>query len=184
MKKLIAILALLSLGISAGAALISLSEIPNHSSWPYGRDAHLDTWRTTLNAAVSGDATKSITIALTPTTGLDSTAGTFYYNIFAAPAALTVESAYIVSTTASGTDGAANSHLITLENLTQANSLCSAGLDTEGAGIIAADTATSLGVNQNATIAANDVLAVKIVTDGTTAVDLSAVSVSVTIHYN
>ena len=156
---------------------------------------------TVASVAVSGDATLANTGALTLAAGAvtgakASTAlntkvvsvriggipnsGDDRY-LFVAPSACTIANVSLVSDTATtGSDGS-NNYTFQVANLTQTQDLLSAVVTTNS-NEIAADTVFDITPDQNATIAANDVLELQIVENGT-ATDLTSAEVFVQVEY-
>lgn len=105
--------------------------------------------------------------------------------IFVAPSACTVTNVVLVSDTATtGSNGAAI-WSFQVANLTQTEDLLSAAQHTDATGTgteISADTAYDITPNQNATIAADDVLELQITKTGAPT-DLSSAEVAVQVIY-
>ena len=95
--------------------------------------------------------------------------------VMRATAAITIVEAYLIVGT-STSSSAGNKWGIQVRNLTQAEDLISSAYDTNGADL-SADAATALGVDQNLTIAAGDILEIQFVATGApTALDRLCVS--------
>jgi len=108
--------------------------------------------------------------------------GNFF--IFGAPAAHVISSIKIISDTGTAASDGTNNHHFTVANLTQGNDLHSVAGgkgtdDTE----ITADTVYDLGVDQNLTMAAGDVLELQVVDNGTGGGDLSAAKIVCIVNY-
>jgi len=101
--------------------------------------------------------------------------------IFVAPSACVVTKAYLVSDTATSSSDGTDNYEFQVENKTQAEDLASSAKSTNGAEI-AGDTAYDLGLDQNLTLAAGDVLELQI-TKNNAPTDLSSAEVSAFLHY-
>lgn len=89
---------------------------------------------------------------------------------------------YLASDTATSASDGTNHYTFQVTNVTAGNTLCSAAKDTNGAEI-AVNTAYSLGVNQNLTIAANAALRLDIVKGGVPVSALTTARLVCTVYY-
>jgi hypothetical protein len=111
------------------------------------------------NQDQNNDFTNISTIAIA---GIAASGNKF---VFIAPNRCVIKSAKIVSDVATSGSGATAKYDFQVANLTQTLNLLSAAKSTNGAEI-AADAAYNLGVNQNLTLAENDVLELQVTKTG------------------
>ena len=146
---------------------------------------------TVASVAVSGDATLSSAGALTLATPAKTKVAAINIggiansgqndHVFVAPSACTITNLTIVSDTATTGSNGSNNYTFQIANRTQTNNLLSAVVSTNG-NEIAADTAFDVTPDQNATLAANDVLEL-VITENGTATDLTSAKVTAFVEY-